>query len=68
MGDKFVALVGSGRQTCCPSRDVKGLKDWAISPMEQDFIPFCIFPQQDFPSRQTTIKPRSFMTINTTRM
>jgi hypothetical protein len=29
--NKFVALVGSGRQTCCPSRDKKGLKDWAIS-------------------------------------
>jgi hypothetical protein len=26
---KFVALVGSGRQTCRPSRDKKGLKDWA---------------------------------------
>jgi hypothetical protein len=30
MGDKFVALVGSGRRTCHPSRDKKGLKDWAI--------------------------------------
>jgi hypothetical protein len=30
MGDKFVALVGSGRQTCHPSHDKKGLKDWAI--------------------------------------
>jgi hypothetical protein len=29
MGNKFVALVGSGRQTCRPSRDEKGLKDWA---------------------------------------
>jgi hypothetical protein len=27
--NKFVALVGSGRQTCRPSRDKKGLKDWA---------------------------------------
>jgi hypothetical protein len=31
MGDKFVALVGSGWQTCHPSRAEKGLKDWAIS-------------------------------------
>jgi hypothetical protein len=29
--NKLVALVGSGRQTCRPSRDEKGLKDWAIS-------------------------------------
>jgi hypothetical protein len=28
--NKFVPLVGSGRQTCPPSRDEKGLKDWAI--------------------------------------
>jgi hypothetical protein len=28
--NKFVALVGSGQQVCCPSRDEKGLKDWAI--------------------------------------
>jgi hypothetical protein len=28
--NKFVTLVGSGRQTCCPSHDEKGLKDWAI--------------------------------------
>jgi hypothetical protein len=28
--NKFVALVGSGQQTCRPSRDEKGLKDWAI--------------------------------------
>jgi hypothetical protein len=28
--NKFVALVGSGRRTCLPSRDEKGLKDWAI--------------------------------------
>jgi hypothetical protein len=28
--NKFVALVGSGRRTCHPSRDKKGLKDWAI--------------------------------------
>jgi hypothetical protein len=28
--NKFVALVGSGRRTCRPSRDEKGLKDWAI--------------------------------------
>jgi hypothetical protein len=27
--NKFVALVGSERQTCRPSRDKKGLKDWA---------------------------------------
>jgi hypothetical protein len=27
--NKFVALVGSGQQTCRPSRDEKGLKDWA---------------------------------------
>jgi hypothetical protein len=27
--NKFVALVGSGRQTCRPSHDEKGLKDWA---------------------------------------
>jgi hypothetical protein len=27
--NKFVALVGSGRQTCRPSHDKKGLKDWA---------------------------------------
>jgi hypothetical protein len=27
--NKFVPLVGSGRQTCRPSRDEKGLKDWA---------------------------------------
>jgi hypothetical protein len=27
--NKFVALVGSGRRTCHPSRDKKGLKDWA---------------------------------------
>jgi hypothetical protein len=26
---KFVALVGSGQRTCRPSRDEKGLKDWA---------------------------------------
>jgi hypothetical protein len=29
MGDKFIALVGSGQQTCRPSHDEKGLKDWA---------------------------------------
>jgi hypothetical protein len=28
--NKFVALVGSGQQVCRPSRDKKGLKDWAI--------------------------------------
>jgi hypothetical protein len=28
--NKFVALVGSGQQTCRPSCDKKGLKDWAI--------------------------------------
>jgi hypothetical protein len=28
--NKFVTLVGSGRRTCHPSRDEKGLKDWAI--------------------------------------
>jgi hypothetical protein len=27
--NKFVALVGSGRRTCRPSRYEKGLKDWA---------------------------------------
>jgi hypothetical protein len=27
--NKFVTLVGSGRQTCRPSLDKKGLKDWA---------------------------------------
>jgi hypothetical protein len=27
--NKFVALVGSGQQTCRPSRDKKGLEDWA---------------------------------------
>jgi hypothetical protein len=27
--NKFVALVGSGRRTCRPSHDEKGLKDWA---------------------------------------
>jgi hypothetical protein len=26
--NKFVALVGFGRRTCCPSCDEKGLKDW----------------------------------------
>jgi hypothetical protein len=29
--NKLVALVGSGRQTCHPSHDKKGLKDWAIA-------------------------------------
>jgi hypothetical protein len=29
--NKFVALVGSGRRTCRPSCDEKGLKDWAIA-------------------------------------
>jgi hypothetical protein len=29
--NKLVALVGSGRQTCRPSHDKKGLKDWAIN-------------------------------------
>jgi hypothetical protein len=28
--NKFVAPVGYGRRTCRPSRDKKGLKDWAI--------------------------------------
>jgi hypothetical protein len=28
--NKFVALVGSGRRVRRPSRDEKGLKDWAI--------------------------------------
>jgi hypothetical protein len=28
--NKIVALVGTGRRTCRPSRDEKGLKDWAI--------------------------------------
>jgi hypothetical protein len=28
--NKFVALVGSGRWTCHPTHDEKGLKDWAI--------------------------------------
>jgi hypothetical protein len=27
--NKLVTLVGSGRQTCRPSCDEKGLKDWA---------------------------------------
>jgi hypothetical protein len=27
--NKFVTLVGSGQQTCHPSLDKKGLKDWA---------------------------------------
>jgi hypothetical protein len=28
--NKFITLVGSGQRTCRPSRDKKGLKDWAI--------------------------------------
>jgi hypothetical protein len=40
--NKFVALVGSGRQTCRPSRDKKGLKDWAIGGCVcKNFFPFC---------------------------
>jgi hypothetical protein len=36
--NKFVALVGSGRQTCRPSHDEKGLKDWAIGSVTIDTI------------------------------
>jgi hypothetical protein len=37
--NKLVALVGSGRRTCHPSRDEIGLKDWAntlLNPREND--------------------------------
>jgi hypothetical protein len=49
--NKFVALVGSGQQTCRPSRDKKGLKDWAnvsiptyiVLIVKSDFGNFCTF-------------------------
>jgi hypothetical protein len=36
--NKFVALVGSGRQTCRPSCDEKGLKDWATATDIRRFV------------------------------
>jgi hypothetical protein len=42
--NKFVALVGSGRQTCRPSRDEKGLKDWAIDEQLAEHVSSCSLP------------------------
>jgi hypothetical protein len=47
--NKFVALVGSGRQVRRPSCDEKGLKDWAIKVLKRTYF----FPSPTFTDRRS---------------
>jgi hypothetical protein len=53
--NKFVALIGSGRQVCHPSQDKKGLKDWANVTLHFELLPFSNCHSFPFESRYITL-------------